>query len=154
ALVHRLKSHAARLDIGRDRVDDSVAPGNSAGERASVAHVGAEEREPFHACRTERASRLAGMPDYDAHSRSFGSEAPHETLAEEPRATKHADRGHRTCSSCWIREVVRVIMRHSTEHVVRGGQHSVLKDKGPQSFFLVLVRRGVSPRAFTMQSAT
>jgi len=24
------------------------------------------------------------MPDYDAHSGSFGSEPPHETLAEEP----------------------------------------------------------------------
>jgi hypothetical protein len=94
SLVHGLERYAARLDIGRNRIDDRVGPGDRAGDRGSVTHVGAEHRDPFHARRTERNSRLVGMPDCNAHSHSLGSEAPHETLAEKPRAAEHANRGH------------------------------------------------------------
>jgi hypothetical protein len=68
--------------IGRhdllDRVDDGVGTSNGAGDRGLVTHIRAEDRGPY--C--------------DPHSRSLGDETPHETPAEEPRAAKHADRGH------------------------------------------------------------
>ena len=83
-LVHGLERYTASLDIGRDCIDDRIGLGDGAGDRGSVTHVGAEHRDPFHARRTERNSRLVGMPDCNAHSHSLGSEAPHETLAEKP----------------------------------------------------------------------
>lgn len=102
-LVHGLESYAALLHIGRHRVDDSVGPGNSASDRASVTHVNAEEGNPFHAHRTQCAWRLLGMPDCDAHSRSLGGEAPHEALPKEPCATEYADRGHSMAPLYWMR---------------------------------------------------
>ena len=81
---------------------DVLGP-SPAGDRASVTDIGTEVSEPFHACLTERTSRAVGMPTYDAHGRSFGSEAPHEALAEEPRSAKYADCGHRPGPSRWIR---------------------------------------------------
>jgi hypothetical protein len=70
------------------------ARGDGAGDRVSVTHVSAEDCDPFHSRCTERTSRLVGTPDCDAHSRSLGSEVPHETLAQETRAAEYADRGH------------------------------------------------------------
>jgi hypothetical protein len=93
-LVHGLERYAARLDIGRDRIDDRVGPDDSTGDRASVTHVSAEDCDPVQARLTQRPSRLVGMPDGDVHSHSLGSEAPHDTLAEKPRAAEHAHRGH------------------------------------------------------------
>ena len=92
--MHGLEGHAALLDIGRDRVDDGVGPGDGGGDRGLVAHVGAEDCDPIQARRAQGAPRPVGMPDRDAHSRSLGGEALHEPPAEEPRAAEHADRGH------------------------------------------------------------
>ena len=76
--VHCLKHYSPRLDIGGDRIDDGVGPGEDGGDRGLVAHVGAEDRNPVQARRVQSAARAVGMPDRDAYSRSLGSEAPHE----------------------------------------------------------------------------
>jgi hypothetical protein len=93
-LVHGLKSHSALLDIGGDRVDDGVSPGNGGGDRGLVAHVGVQARDPIQASRAQDAPRALGMPDSDPYSRPFGGEAPHQPPAEEPGAAEHTDRGH------------------------------------------------------------
>jgi hypothetical protein len=93
-LVHRLERYAPRLDIGGDRIDDGVGPGEDGGDRGLVAHVGAEDRNPVQACRVQSAARAVGMPDRDAYSCSLGSEAAHEASTEEAGAPEHADRGH------------------------------------------------------------
>src|SRR5207249_3220871 len=43
-----------------------------------------------------------GMPYCDAHGRSLGSEAPHETLAQEPGAAEYADCCHGFASGCCL----------------------------------------------------
>ncbi len=92
--MHGLEGHAALLDIGRDRVDDSVGPGDGRRDRGLVAHIDANDRDPAEAGRTQGAPSPVGMPDRDAHGRSLGDEAPHEPTTEEPRAAEHDDRGH------------------------------------------------------------
>ncbi len=93
-LVHGLEGHAALLDIGRDRVDDGVGPGDGRRDRGLVAHVDANDRDPAHAGRTQGAPSPVGMPDRDAHIRALGDEVPHEPPAEETRAAEHDDGGH------------------------------------------------------------
>jgi hypothetical protein len=93
-LMHRLESHAARLDIGGNGVDDGVNPGYGGGDRGLVAHVGAEDRDSVQISRSEDVPRPLGRPNRDAQRRSFGGEAPHQPPAEEPRAAEHADHGH------------------------------------------------------------
>jgi hypothetical protein len=48
--VHGLEGHATLLDIGRDRIDDGVGPGNCGGDRCLVAHIGADERDLIWVC--------------------------------------------------------------------------------------------------------
>ena len=50
--MHGLESYAALLDIRRDRVDDDVRPGDSAGDCSSVTDVSAEEVDPLCVRRT------------------------------------------------------------------------------------------------------
>lgn len=92
--MHGRKSYAAHFDIGGDRIDDGVGTNEGGRDATLIAHVGAEDVNPLRPSCAQGAARPIRMPDRDAHSRSLGGEAAHQTLAKEPRATEHGDRGH------------------------------------------------------------
>ena len=47
--MHCLERYTAGLDIGGDCIDDGVDPGDSAGDRGLIAHVGADHCDPLQA---------------------------------------------------------------------------------------------------------
>jgi len=89
--VYGIERHAALFDIGRDGIHDRMRSGDGGGDRGSIAHVRAMDRDPFDDV-AQRAFRGVRMTHRDAHVCAVGDEAPNDPPPEKSRPAKHGRR--------------------------------------------------------------
>jgi len=94
SLVHGIERYAPCFDIRGNGIDHGIDSRDGGDNRAFVAHVGTEDRDPVQARRAQSGARAIGMSDRDAHRRSLVNEALHDAPTEKAGAPEHADRGH------------------------------------------------------------
>ena len=97
SLVNRREGDACLLDVGRDRVDDGVRPGDGGDDGRRIAHVSPDDRDSLGIGNMEGTRRPLGLAHRDTHRHAVGGEALHKPSAEEAGAAEYADRGHPVC---------------------------------------------------------